>query len=183
MTSRKWYWLLPALVAAGIANLVFQLASMESDVEGMQRAVMPGSASIALPAGDTTLYLERTSWLNGEVYEVTGSVQVRCRVTDPAGAPVSIERPMSSVSYTTGRYVGVGMFDLHVAAAGTYQLTCEAPSRLVLAVGRGVGTRILVAVLGTFLGLGLGVAAFVVVLVRRSNQRRNAGLARAAVVR
>lgn len=183
MTSRKWYGLAPALVAAGFANLVLGLVWMSSDVEAMQRAVMPGSAEIALPAGDTTLYLERTSFLNGEVDEATGSVQVRCGVTDPAGAAVSIERPMASVSYTTGRHAGVNMFDLHVPTAGTYRLTCEAPSRVVLAVGRGVGTRIVVAVLGMFLGLGLGVAAFAVVLVRRMNQRRNAELGQAAVAR
>lgn len=180
MLSRKWYWLVPALVVAGIANLVWGIVRLESEVEAMQRAVMPGSASIALPEGDTTLYFERTSSLNGEAYEVTGSLNVRCRVTDPAGKPVSIERPRSSVTYALGRYAGSNMFDLHVDTAGTYQLACEAPSPFVFAVGRGVGTRIVDAVLGSMLAFGLGVAAFAVVFVRRRSLRRTAQLGGAA---
>lgn len=181
MTSRKWYWLVPALAVAGIAHLVFEITWLGSDVEAMQRVVMPGSASIELPAGDTTLYFERTSLLSGEVYEVTGSVQVRCRVTGPAGEPVPMVRPTSSVRYQFNRYAGVNMFDLQVDAAGTYLLTCEAPSRFVFAAGRGVGTRIVVAVIGMLVIVGLGVASFFVVRARRRSQRRAAELGRAPI--
>lgn len=183
MMSRKWYWLAPALVVVGIAHLALELTWLKSDVEGLQRAVMPGSAPIALPSGDTTLYLERRSIVRGELYDVTGPMQLRCRVTDPAGTAVSIEHPISSVSYQVGGYAGANMFDLHVDTAGTYLLTCAAPSRFVVAVGRGVGTRIVVGVIGVLLAGVLGVVAFVYVRVRRSSQRRIVELARAVVVR
>jgi hypothetical protein len=183
MTSRKWYWLAPALMVVGVAHLAHQITRLKSDVEGLQRAVMPGSASIALPSGDTTLYFERRSIVRGELFDVTGPMELRCSVTDPAGTAVSIEHPTSSVSYQVGRYAGANMFDLHVDVAGTYLLTCEAPSRFVMAVGSGIGTRIVVGVLGLLLAVALGGIAFVVVRTRRRSQRRSVELARAAVVR
>jgi hypothetical protein len=171
MTSKKWYWLAGGLVLAGIASGAAGCRELISKIDGLHRVVMPARAEIALPAGDTTLYTEQRSIVDGKVYEITGDLQFRCGIADPTGKPVPLQHPSSSTRYSFGDHAGRNTFDLHAETAGTYVLTCEAPSPFVIAIGSGIGTQIVIAVLGGLIPTLLGVLTFVLVLVRRRKQR------------
>lgn len=177
MTSKKLYWVAAALVVVGIGIAVDGCRDLLSQIDGMRRVVMPGKAEIALPAGDTTLYSEQRSIVNGKVYELAKDFQFRCGAADATGAPIALEHPTSSVRYAFGDHAGHNAFDLHVATAGTYVLQCEAPNEFVIAIGSGVGTRIVVmTVVGGLVPTLLGVLTFVLVLVFRRKQQRAARL-------
>jgi hypothetical protein len=174
MTSKKLYGVAAALVVVGIGIAVGGCRELRSQIDGMRRVVMPGKAEIALPAGDTTLYFEHRSIVNGKVYELAKDSQFRCGAADATGAPVALEHPTSSVRYAFGDHAGRNAFDLHIVTAGTYALQCEAPNEFVIAIGSGVGTRIAMTVVGGLVPTLLGVLTFVLVLVFRRRQQRAA---------
>jgi len=177
MTSRKWYVLAAALVVLGVVLATTAFGRLDVAIDGLPRVSMPGQATIELPAGATTLYVEHRSAVAGESLSTADKLGFRCQVTDPAGAPVVLGRPTASVTYGRDGETGENVFDLHVAAAGTYTLVCAAPDPFVIAIGRGVGTQIVLLFVGAFVPAGLGVLVFVVVLARRGGQQRQARLA------
>lgn len=179
MTSKNWYFVAGVLVLAGIAIAVVGFGRLVSKVEGLQRVGMPGKAEIVLPAGETTLYAEQRSIVDGKTYETAEGVEFRCGVRDPAGKEIALERPSSTVSYGFASYAGRNTFDLRVETAGTYVLLCDAPSQFAMAIGSGVGTLIVIAVVGGLVPVLLGVLTFFIVLVKRRRQKRAAHRAQA----
>ena len=174
MTSKVWYVVAAGLLVSGIAIAVTGISQSISTVEGMNRVAMPGKAEIVLPIGDTTLYAESRSIIDGKVYAIEGELDFRCGIADAAGKPIPLARASSRVSYSAGGYQGHNVFDVHVDTAGTYVLSCEAPRPFALAIGRGVGTWIVIGLVGGLVPAAAAVLMCVIVLVKRSRQRRRA---------
>lgn len=173
-TSRVWYLVAAGLLMIGVAIAATGISQSIATVEEMYRVVMPGRAEIVLPPGGTTLYAESRSVVDGKAYEVDGELEFRCGITDAGGKAIPLERASSKVTYSIGGYQGRNVFDIDVAVAGTYVLSCEAPRSFTLAVGRGVGTWIVVAIVGGLVPAALAVLVFVIVLIKRSRHQRGA---------
>jgi hypothetical protein len=171
MMSKKWYWVGALLVVAGIGSAVGGCRAVKAKVESLQRVVMPARAEIALPAGDSTLYTEQRSIVDGKVYETSGEFRFSCRASDPGGGKVALENASSSVTYGLGDFGGHNTFDLHVETAGTYVRECQGPRTFVIAVGSGVGTRIVFAVVAGLVPVLLGVLVLILTLVLRVMRR------------
>src|SRR5262245_6094861 len=133
MTSRIWYVVACGFIATAAAIGMIGFTNMVSTVEGMYRVAMPGRAEIMLPAGPTTLYVERRSKLDGKIYD-TGELEFRCGVADAQGRQVEAQQSSSSVEYSIVGYTGHSAFDVTVDTPGTYTLACEAPGPFVMAV-------------------------------------------------
>jgi hypothetical protein len=176
--SRSWYFLalIPFALGAVIATITFM--GMLDDIKAMQRVVVPGEGQLALDAGDYVAYGETESNVNGVVYSNTG-FSVRCGMLGPDGAEVKLESPTGKVSYTMGGYSGRNFFELTAPTKGTYTLRCEgADSPAVIAVGKGVGSSIVIAVLA---GVGGILAAIItLVVIRRKRKRERLGQLAAA---
>jgi hypothetical protein len=152
-----------AFAVAGIA-----ISSAISTMEGMQRVAMPGTAEVTLPAGPSTLYVETRSKLGDRVIESDGDFNFRCDIPG-----VELHKPRSSVRYSMAGYRGHNAFDVEVGSGGRYALTCEPASTppFVIAIGAGVGSWIVIAVVAVLPLLG-GIALVIVTFVRRRLARR-----------
>jgi hypothetical protein len=177
LTSRVWYAVAAGLIVPGVALMVMGFGQLSSAVEEMRRVVMPGKLEIVLPAGRTTLYGERRSIVDGKVYR-TEALEFRCRALDLEGRAVPLA-PAPAVAYTVGGYEGSADIDLDIPAPGTYVVECEGPSPFVLAVGQGIGTWIVLMIAGA-VPAGLGMLVALVVLIKRTRQKRRAARAAGA---
>jgi hypothetical protein len=171
VTSRIWYVVAAGFVATAAAIAMIGFTNMVSTIEGMLRVPMPGRAEIMLPGGPSTLYVETRSKLDGKVYETAEAFDFRCGVTDAQGKPVELQTSSSSVKYSIVGYTGRNAFDVDVANPGTFALACESQSAFVMAVGRGVGTWLVIAIVALVPALA-GVVGLVVVFLRRRAQKR-----------
>lgn len=174
--SRVWYLVAGGLVMVAVAVGATGVMQASSTVEEMPRVVMPGRSEVVLPAGTTTLYLETESRVGGTAYVVPGEgVGFACAVRSEAGSTMPVTQPMSKVSYTIGGFSGRNAFDVEIASAGTYILTCDAPegtSQFVIAIGRGIGTWIVVGIVGGLVPFSAAVVLALVVFFRRRRQLR-----------
>jgi hypothetical protein len=168
-TSGAWYLIGVGLMISAATMAGIAYGSMKDGIEGMQRVVMPGRAEITVPAGTSTLYVEEHSVVGGKTYEVSDAFQFRCDI-DEKQRKVSMTKPMSTVSYSIGDFAGHNAIDVDVVQAGGYMLACQAEKPFVIAVGRGIGKAIVVAIIGIgpFL-VGLAIVVFVF-FKRRSQQ-------------
>jgi hypothetical protein len=143
----------------------------------MQRVVVPGSAEIALEEpGRHTIYHESRSVVDGRVYDVADVSGLTVElVSAETGESVPLDVPGANTTYELRGRSGRGVLTFEVDRPGAYRLSAEYPAgggpETVLAVGRGLGTRIAMTVVGAIaLGLGsflLAVAIAVVTFVRR----------------
>jgi len=172
VTSKVWYVIAGGLFVIALALAMTGIAQFRSTIEDMRRVAMPGRADIVLPAGPSTLYVERRTLVEGGAIEAPADLAPRCAVTDPEGKPVPLQPAAAHVSYDFDGFAGVGAFDLSVEAAGTYALSCEAPARFGVAVGYGVGTWIVVSLVSGIIPALGGVIVFLVVMVKRRRQLR-----------
>jgi hypothetical protein len=179
--SRYGYLFGGALVLIAVAIIVIAFTTAVSTIEGMQRVAMPGRAELVLPIGPSTLYIEGDSKIGDRVIANGHSVDVvDCELESPPGVGnVELMRPNASVSYTAGGYRGHNGFDVNVATGGTYQLTCKSAevSEFAVAVGAGIGSWMVIAVLAFIPGVA-GIVLLVVTIVRRYRAARRIAEAR-----
>ena len=165
LTPRAWYLVAAGLIVSAVTLAVVAFTQFLSNVENMQRVVMPGTAQITLPMGASTLYLESESVVKGTSY-VARDVQPQC--TMPG---VTLAANTANVEYSVGDFSGRSAFDVMVPQAGSYTLTCEAAQPFVIAVGRGLGAWIVIAAVGLLPFAG-GVIVILVVFFKRRRQLR-----------
>jgi hypothetical protein len=167
--SRAWYFLALVPVLLGIAIAGATCSAMVDDIKSMQRVVVPGEGQLQLEAGDYVAYGETKSNVNGVVYS-NASFSVRCGLVGPDGAEVPLETPTGKVQYGLGGYSGRNFFELTAPTKGTYTLRCEGSDEpAVIAVGKGVGSSIVILVLSALGGLIAGVVTIFV--IRRKRKR------------
>jgi len=180
----SWWWFVVAGVVAvlgvavGVAVIVAGVVGLADKVEDFDRAFMPTTLEVEITdPGGYSIYHE---------YDGLSSVELRddpnVAVTDPAGNDVPLRPYGSSVSYGVSGHDGVGVYTFRADEPGTYEVQASMPfsdsSRDVIAVGRGLGTGLAVAIVAGIALIGVGVVGGVVIAivvgVMRGRRRRAA---------
>lgn len=170
LTSKAFYLVAIGLIASAVTMAIVGFTQMLSTVENLQRVQMPGRAEIMLPAGASALYVESRSVIGGKPLEVSGEFQYRCGIDEPT-RKATLTKTTTTVEYSIGDYAGAAAWDVEVEQAGRYVLVCEAPQPFAVAVGRGVGAWIVIAVVG-LVPFMIGVVIILVVFFKRRRQLR-----------
>ena len=181
--SRKGYVFAAAVLAAGVVGFALILFLGLSGLS-MQRVVVPGSAELTLEEpGRYTIYHESRSVMDGRVYyvdDVSGlTVEL---VSAETGESVPLDAPGANTTYDLRGRSGRGVLTFEVDRPGAYRLSADYPAgggpETVLAVGKGLGTRIAMTVVGAIaVGIGsflLAAAIGVITFVRRRRAHRGA---------
>jgi len=166
-TSRRGYWIALTLAVAAAGFLAISVWRLYAAVADMPRIEASGTHVVELPAGDLIVF--------GETTEATANASLRCVATDAAGAPLTLSSPDSRTSYDLGGYHGRSVFAMTVRASGAVTFACETDADVKLAIGSGMGARIVVAVVVAMLG---GITASIVFFVTFMRRRRQKGLLR-----
>ena len=177
----RWLYGLAAVIfLAGWALFAVILwTSLSGLDEGLQQVVVPGSAelNLAKPGGYTAFH-EYESVVGSRIYSGDRNVPgLECSLkSKPTGASVQLSRSTASTSYSTGGRSGVSFLDFRIDQPGVYEFSAEYPNgaagpEVVLAVGQGVGLRIVTGILGSlavvFGCIGLSIALAVYTGVKR----------------
>lgn len=181
--SRKGYVFAAAVLAAGVVGFVLVLFLGLSGLS-MQRVVVPGSAELALEeSGRYTIYHESRSVMDGRVYDVDDVSGLTVElVSAETGESVPLDSPGANTTYDLRGRSGRGVLTFEVDRPGAYRLSADYPAgggpETVLAVGKGIGTRIAMTVVGAIaIAIGsflLAAAIAVVTFVRRRRAIRAA---------
>lgn len=174
-TAGAWYLVGAGLMLSALTMSIVAFSSMRNTIEGMQRVVMPGKAKITLSIGTSTLYAEQRSRVAGTSYEIDAAFKYRCGVDEKA-RKLDFKQANGKVTYSIGDFAGHDAWDVTVEEAGDYTLVCESEKTFVMAVGRGVGSAIVVAIIG-LVPFVVGLAIVIVVYFRRRRQRNAAAMA------
>lgn len=182
----RWYYGVAALVVVvGVAGFAWFLFKNLSGLgESLQQVVVPGRADLELTEpGQYTVFYEYRSVVGNRVYSTERDLRgLRCALAaKESGSRVVLSRASSSSTYTLGGREGVSVFEFRVDQPGTYEFSAtygagrEGPE-VVMAIGHDFTGRLLRAIfggLGLFFGsLGLGLAIFLVTLIKRSKARK-----------
>jgi hypothetical protein len=177
----KWLYGLAAVIfIAGWALFAVILwKSLSGMDEGLQQIVVPGTTELNLAKpGSYSIFHEYESVVGSRIYSSHENVSgLECSLRSKAtGAPVKLSRSTASTRYSYGGRSGVSYLDFRIEQPGVYELSAEYPEgvegpQIVLAVGQGVGLRIVAGVLGSmavvFGCIGLAVAIAVYTGVKR----------------
>lgn len=176
-------------MAAGILLLLGVVACVTILVLGltglsMERVVVPGAGQITLEEpGRYTVYHETRSTVNGRVYVVEEIAGLTVELVEvETGETVVLDAPGSSATYELGGRSGQAVLGFEVERPGEYRLSADYGSgggpETVLAVGRGLGTRIAMTVVGAIAVIGgsfvLAAALVAWTFVRRRRATRGA---------
>lgn len=174
------YWVGGAVVVVGclaaIVWFVVGLMSFARQVDHFQRVpVGEAGGRLNLDAGSWTGYYEGPGASQSEV--VVPELELELEVTPVDGGdtvPISIYH--GSLTYDIGGSQGRALFTFTAPRPGEYTLRAIGSGRGRIAVGRGIGRRLVSAVVGAFvigiLGFCIGVPLLIVTAVRRSRARR-----------
>ena len=153
--------------------------------DSLVQVVVPGESELSLKLGKSyTVFLESQSVVNGKIYSTTDAVNgLECKVNAVSNAEaIPVGRSAMSTTYDVGGRSGRSVLEFRVPQDGSYRFACgygDAGSgpEAVLAVGSGVGERIMRTVLTSLLamfggfGSGLIVCLVTFVLQQRSKNR------------
>jgi hypothetical protein len=180
-----WYFIALVVAIAGWVGMGLILFSGISSMAGqMKRVLVPGQAELKLDKpGTYTIFHEHQSTMNGRVYNVenVSGLQITVRAL-PGGTVVPLTRGASS-NYSYSGHAGRSLFNFEVRQPGTYQIIGaysdgRKEPQTVLAISSGflgglIGT-ILGALAMAFGGMGLAIAIFVIVFIKRRRARQAA---------
>ncbi len=175
---RRWrpgrIWYVPALgiLAAGIAWLVFGLASVTGTIDGLQRVPVPGTGTVSLAhGGGYTLYYEGPGAGNGDV----PSFHINVAPVSPGTAVTSLTQYQTTVTYNIGAHEGRAVFSLRVTRPGRFAVTTTGtvPAHAELAIGGSIGSGIVTALLPAIPLIIVGVLAWLVLLIVRLVGKRS----------
>lgn len=185
--ARGWYALGPVLLvaAAALAILVAPLDVLDR-IERVPTVAIPGTMEVEITApGRYRIFLEHTGGgaVRTEDLATRGVHTTLTAVHLDDGAPVAIQAPRATITYTFGAREGVMIGVMEAARAGTYRVTATealtpVPAQLRVDVEDTLGPGLVLPILGALAVLGAGVLAgilaVVVVAIRRAGDRRAA---------
>ena len=189
--GRWWYGLAAVIFVAGwVIFGVVLWKSLSGIGEELQQAVVPGRVELNLAKpGKYTIFHEYESVVSSRIYSMSQDVSgLQCSLENKTtGAPVKLSRSFANTRYSLGGRSGVSFLDFRIEQPGTYVLSAayaegEEGPEVVLAVGQGMGLRIVTGVLGSLaavfgcIGLSVAIAVYVGVKRYRAGERaRTAG--------
>jgi hypothetical protein len=171
--SAYFYLLALGILVFGISGSLVQGcgAAVES-VASMERFAVPGEHEMELSPGEQTIFYERHSRLDGEVFtgpETPGNLV--CQVASAGGGELEVRKPTIDESYDLGDYHGRAAWAFEVPRPGRYRLSCELPdpdTRIVVAIGQGFSVGdLLIAILGVTFSVMISVIISLVTFLRR----------------
>jgi hypothetical protein len=192
----SWWYSLLAIpgVLIGIGLFAYFLWSgINSTTSTLVQIVVPGTVALNITnPGSYTILLEQPSMVNGTTFSSTESVDaLLCDMTEQLPSQTSTEssrtavplrRPSVNITYSLGKRAGRSVLEFQADAPALYHLSCGYPEgqrgpETVLAVGTGVGVKILGTLIrslwGLLVGIGLAAAAIITIFVKRNRMRRN----------
>lgn len=154
------------LIAAGIGLAIWWVVhgfvAFGDEVDRLQRVPVGEQRVLRFDSGRHAIYYEGPSR--------RAAVRVRLRPLDGA-TPVTIESYGGRVTYSISGHSGHSVWGFDVARPGRYAVASEGPSDGTLAIGRGLGHRIVRAIVGAIviflIGLALGGGLMALTAVRR----------------
>jgi hypothetical protein len=164
MTTRKGYFVALIVLLAGVGVAGFFGWRIFQQVEGYQRFEVPGQRTVTLPAGEYIAFAEVTS-------ASTVDLLAKCRAIDSAGIPAVFGAPSATTSYTFGSRKGASMFQLKVATTGVVNVDCTSDDQFTMAIGAGIGSGLVTALVAFFAG---GILFFIIFLRTYLRRRREA---------
>jgi hypothetical protein len=171
--------------------VVILWSSIRGMGEGLKQVVVPGESELTLnKPGSYTIFHEYESVVGTRIYSSSRGVPgLECSLRSKAtGAQVELLRSSSNTTYSMGGRSGTAYLTFHIEQPGVYVLSAQYPEcregdETVLAVGHGVGTRIVGGVLGSMAALGVcillavGIGVYTGVMRYRTGETlRKAGL-------
>lgn len=179
--GRIWYAVAVLAVLAGLAAGAYRIYSnIDELTKGMVQVVVPGEADLALEPGSYTIFHEYESSIDGRIYSGTDVTGLLVRIVPvDGGAPIKLEQPAVTSSYTLSGRSGRSVLIFEVTEPGDYRLIAGYPegeenSEAVLAVGQGMTGGILSLVFGALAFASLGIAAGVAIALPTYRRRRAA---------
>ena len=181
--SRVWYWVGGAVALIGVTGamlwFVLGLLSLSHQVKGFQRVPVDGEPRRVnlLRTGSYTAYYEPPFG------DGSGSdVSINAQLTRPEGGSVPLSRYDGDLTYDIGGHSGRAVFTFRIDQPGTYHLQSSSSEGGELALGTGVGRRLVSSIVGAFAigvaGLAIGLPLVIVTAVRRHSARRRGAPAR-----
>jgi hypothetical protein len=151
--------------------------------DSLTQIVVPGGAQLSLQRGQYAVFLEEQSMVNGKIYSTTESIAgLECRITSvQSGSAVPIEKASMNTTYSVNGRSGHSVLEFPIQQSGRYAFACDYGQNskgpeVVVAVGSGVGEAITATVLAGlaafFGGNGMGLAVVLVVVIRRSRNKK-----------
>lgn len=168
--SAWFYCIAPLIVVAGISFSVHEFRyGVPSLADALTQVVVPGRATLNLRQGKLyTVYYEVHAVVNGKTYNTNAVLRgLQCQLSPADGGDAVALRspPNGPTTYSVGNRSGSSFLEFSVAQDGPYDFSCayeeHAHGRdVVLAVGYGVGIRIVKTVFLVFFGIiGGGILA------------------------
>jgi hypothetical protein len=181
--SAWYYWLAPLLLMAGTSFSVREFRHGMPDLsDALTQVVVPGHATLTLKHGKLcTVYYEVHTVVNGKTYNtnaVVSGLQCQVKSVDGGNAVALRPPPNGPTTYSVGNRSGSSLLEFSVAQDGPYDFSCAYEEKsqgrdVVLAVGYGVGVRIVKTVFLVFFGIiggaALAVLSFFWVYIKRDN--------------
>ncbi len=175
--SAAGYWiggaLLGAAVLGAIAWFVIGMTRFGDAVDDLERVPVPGSSVVTLSEGRKAIYYESPDGEDAHVPEL------QIDILPVGGGPaLAIGSHSGNVSYSAGGHAGRSIAGFDVPATRQYAVSVGAaggaPQTAELAIGKGVGGRIVWVIVGAFAIFFIGSGAGSVMLVVTSTRRRRA---------
>lgn len=179
--GRAGYVIAAVVLTLGVVACVTILVLGFSGLS-MERVVVPGAGTVTLEeAGRYTIYHETRSTVGGRVYVVEDVAGLSVELTETAtGEAVPLDAPGANATYELGGRSGRAVLGFEVERPGEYRLAAdygggEGGPETVLAVGRGLGTRIAMTVVGAIAAVSAGFALALALAAVTFFRRRKAG--------
>jgi hypothetical protein len=163
--------LIAAAVLGAIAWFVVGMVRFGDAVDDLQRVAIPGTADMTLSAGRKSIYYEGPGGSDADV------PALQIQITSLAdGQPLAIGGHSGSVSYSISGHAGRSTAGFRVPRDGRHRVAVDAPQgappSAELAIGRGLGNRLVGVIVGAiaifFVGGGIGAAVLARTSARRS---------------
>ena len=159
-------------MVAGVLWGFLGFVSLSDDVKGFERVPVDGGGEITLAGdGGYTIYYESAS---GNVVEDLPAGQVSLVPAD-GGEPVALDDYGGRLTYDFGGHAGQALFTFEIDRPGRYVVESTSEGRGDLAVGPGVGGRLVGTVVGAVLLAVGGVVVGAIMLIVTAVARHNAG--------
>jgi len=175
--GRVWYLAALVVFLGGVAWLIVGLVSLSNQINGFPRVPLPGGGAVTLShGGGYVVYYEGPGAASGRI----PSFNVRIVPAAPPAAVASLKSYSGgSVNYTFGSRQGRAVLSLQVTHPGRFLIQpVGAPSGADLAFGSSITGSVVGIVLPAIGLMLLGVAVFVLLIIRivRVRRARQAGM-------
>jgi hypothetical protein len=183
----SYYWFAAPFPVIGIGLFPFTLFhGIFHITDGLMQVVVPGTAELLLKKDLYTVFLEKQSVVDGKIYSTQDPVDaLACSAKSKStGEMTNMRRASSSITYNLGSRSGRSVLAFDAPEDGVYEFECKYSEdrkgpETVVAVGTGVGERILKMLLtclgAMFGGVAVAICVFLVVLLLRKRAKKLLG--------